>query len=280
MPEKTRRTGFELQPRPGEILRGDLWTPASLARPDRAVVVCHGFKGFKDWGFFPHVGRRLAETLGCRVATFNFTGSGIGEDLENFTERDAFGRNTFGKEIADAGAVIDGLEAGRLGEQSFDAASRIGALGHSRGAVAAVLAGERSSVAAVVTWAGIGSVERYAALFENVPEGQPVPIRNARTGDVIPLYPDVLADIRAHTDAYDLEASLRSSGVPLLVVHGTEDATVPLEDAWRLSTAGRARLELVEAAGHTFEAGHPFEGPTPELDRALQLTIDHFETHL
>lgn len=281
MPEEIGRTAFQLEPRPGETLRGDLWAPAPRGDPGRAVVVCHGFKGFKDWGFFPYVARRLASHLGCRVVSFNFTGSGVGADLENFTEPEAFGRNTFSKELADATAVVEGLETGRLGDLEFDPASRIGILGHSRGAVAAILSGERATVRAVVTWAGIGSVERYASLFENVPAGHPVPIRNARTGDVIQLYPDVLEDIRAHPERFDLGASLRMSGVPLLVVHGTEDGSVPPSDGRRLAAASpTARFEPIEGAGHTFEAKHPFDGPTPELDRALGSSVDHFREHL
>ncbi len=138
MPE-VRRTAFEFEPRPGEVLRGDLWTPPPLDATDggRAVVVCHGFKGFKDWGFFPHTARYLAVRLGCPTVTFNFTGSGVGADLENFTEREAFARNTFSKELEDLTAVLAGLGDGELGEATFEPVGRLGVLGHSRGGVAA-----------------------------------------------------------------------------------------------------------------------------------------------
>lgn len=281
MPE-IDRTAFQLEPRPGEILRGDLWTPASSPVPtDRAVLVCHGFKGFKDWGFFPYASRRLADTLGCPVVSFNFTGSGVGADLQNFTEPDAFGHNTFSKELDDAATVLSGLEAGRLGDAVFPPATRIGVLGHSRGGVAAILSGERPSVRAVATWAAIGEAERYATLFDAVPPGEPVPIRNARTGEVLPLYPDVLEDLKAHPDRFDLPASLRRSEIPLLVIHGTDDTSVPPDDGRRLAEASpHAHLELIEGAGHTFEVGHPFEEPSPELDRVLNLTTAHFLAHL
>lgn len=281
MPE-IRPAAFQLQPRPGEVLRGDLWDHDGVPPDDdRFVAICHGFKGFKDWGFFPFTARRLAEELRCRVVSFNFTGSGIGPVLDSFTEVEAFGRNTFSKETADLAAVLDGLSAGRLGELRLPRAGSIGVLGHSRGGVAAILAAERPVVRAVVTWASISGVERYAGMFEGVPAGEPVPVKNARTGDVLPLYPDVLEDIRANAVRFDLGASLRRSGVPLLVVHGTHDTSVPPGDARELaSESDRARLELIEGAGHTFEVGHPFEGPSPELERGLQLTTRHFADHL
>lgn len=283
MPEsQIRRTSFELEPRPGEILRGDLWTVTSAPDPaGRAVLVCHGFKGFKDWGFFPHTARHLARHLECPLVTFNFTGSGIGADLQNFTEPEAFGHNTFTKEVEDAAAVLDGLEAGRLGGITCPEATRIGTLGHSRGGVAAILSAERTRVRATVTWSAIASIERYARLFDGVPPGEPVPVRNARTGQVLPLYPDVLRDIEEDADRFDLVASLKRSGVPLLVIHGTADTSVPPDDARRLAAAtGETRLELIEGAGHTFEVGHPFEGPSPELERVLELTTGHFATRL
>ena len=283
MPEnQVHRTPFELEPRPGEILRGDLWSGAPTVEPaGRAVLVCHGFKGFKDWGFFPHAARHLAGHLACPVVTFNFTGSGIGADLQNFTEPDAFGRNTFSKELADAAAVLDGLEAGRLGDATFPAATRIGTLGHSRGGVAAILSAERPTVRAAVTWSAIASPMRYARLFEDVPPGEPVPVRNARTGQVLPLYRDVLRDLEEDPERFDLVASLRRSDVPLLVVHGTDDESVPPADARRLADAtDEARLELIDGAGHTFEVGHPFEGPSAELNRVLELTTEHFAASL
>lgn len=276
------RTPFELEPRRGAILRGDLWAPSPDAGSGgRAIAICHGFKGFKDWGFFPYAARRLAGGLGCPVATFNFTGSGVGPDLESFTEPEAFGRNTFSKEAEDLASVLSGLGAGRLGAAECEPASRIGVLGHSRGGVAAILAAERPAVRAVVTWSAIASPTRYAALFDGVPPGEPVPVKNSRTGDVLPLYRDVVLDLERDPARFDLEASLRRSGVPLLVVHGTDDTSVPPEDARRLAGASDgARLELIEGTGHTFGVGHPFEGASPELERVLDLTRRHFEIHL
>lgn len=276
-----RRLPFELELRGADTLRGDLWRPRTDAPGERAIVICHGFKGFKDWGFFPHVARRLAARLVCPVVTFNFTGSGVGADLESFTELEAFGRNTFGKESEDLGAVLDGLERGRLGHLEFSPAQRIGVMGHSRGGVAAILSGERPSVRAVVTWAAIAGVERYVAMFEGVPPGETVPVLNARTGDVLPLHRDVADEVRADPSRFDLSAFLRRAGLPVLVVHGTDDESVPADDGRRLAeAAATARLALIEGTGHTFGVGHPFEGPSPALDRAIELTANHFDTHL
>jgi pimeloyl-ACP methyl ester carboxylesterase len=280
--DPARREPFRFESRPGAVLRGDIWTPGvPKDGADAGLVICHGFKGFKDWGFFPFASRTLATRLGCPVVSFNFTGSGIGDDLESFSECEAFGHNTFSRECGDLDAVLDGLAEGRLGASSFKAISRIGVLGHSRGGVATILSAERPEVVAIATWAAIASPMRYAALFEGVEPGAAVEITNARTGDVLPLFPDVLLDLQANRQRFDLDASLMRSRVPLLVVHGSEDSSVPVEDGRHLAAAGvDATLEIIEGAGHTFEVGHPFMGPSPELTAALSLTGDHFERHL
>ena len=46
-----------------------------------AIRQPHGFKGFKDWGFFPHLADRLARA-GLVAVSFNFSGSGVGPDGE------------------------------------------------------------------------------------------------------------------------------------------------------------------------------------------------------
>mgnify|MGYP001812292490 CR=1 FL=1 len=280
--DPTRPEPFRFEPRPGAVLRGDLWTPtAPVEGADTGLVICHGFKGFKDWGFFPFASRTLVSRLHCPVVSFNFTGSGIGDDPESFSEREAFGHNTFSRECADLEAVLDGLAEGRLGALSFPRVTRFGVLGHSRGGVATILSAERTDVVAIATWAAIASPLRYAALFEGVEPGGTVEITNARTGEVLPLYSDVVLDLEANRDRFDLNASLARSRVPLLVVHGTEDLAVPVEDGRQLAAAGvDASLEIIDGAGHTFEVGHPFMGPSPELTAALSFTGDHFERHL
>lgn len=262
-------------------MRGDLWLPETDREQDAAIVLCHGFKGFKDWGFFPYVAETLADRLRVAVVSFNFSGSGVGADLESFDDPEGFGHNTFTRELDDLGGILDGLADGRLGSLQFDAPGRFGVLGHSRGAVSAILAGERSSVGAVVTWAGVAHVQRYVAIFDDVPDGEAVTVTNARTGDVLPLYDDVKRDILDHPGKFDVVASLRRSRVPTLVVHGTEDPTVPLDDARLLASAGPdVRLVEVTGAGHTFEVGHPFSGPSPQLNVALEHTVEQFQAHL
>ena len=271
---------FEL---PTDVVRGDAWLPEEAVE-GTAIVVCHGFKGFKDWGFFPYLGEQLAARTGSPVVCFNFTGSGVGESLLEFDELDRFATNTFSRELGDLEAVLDRLAAGRLGEVEVPRAGRFGLLGHSRGGATCVLkAASRTQVRGLVTWAAIASVRRYMTEWEAAWEaGQPVYILNARTGQRMPLHRNVLDDIHAHPDRLDVESAASALRIPYLVIHGADDEGVPVEEGRRLAAAAGevARLEILEGAGHTMNAAHPFAGPNEKLERAIALSADHLRSAL
>ncbi len=291
MARPVARVPFRIRSGEGRVVRGDLRLPSATAGPESrtdvgpgaAVVVCHGFKGFKDWGFFPHACDTLARRLGCAVVSFNFSGSGVGPDLGRFSDPDAFAHNTFSREVEDLDAVIEGLTGGRLGDAACPPAARLAALGHSRGAVAVALAASRHpSIRAIATWAGLCAPERYEALFTEKAESRGwAEIRNLRTGEVLRLCPDVVRDLRENRQRLDPLAALADRSPPLLVVHGEADEAVPLSDARALATAASdSELFLLPRTAHTFGAVHPFAGSTPALERVLDRTARHFHERL
>ena len=273
--ENLTRTPFRLTP-PGADIRGDYWASASPAG-DAALVVCHGFKGFKDWGFFPWLCEQLAVRTGIPAVSFNFDGSGVRDS--DFDDLEAFSHNTFSRELWDLEAILDGLAAGRLGDIEVAPATRFGLLGHSRGGATCILkAGLRSQVRGLVTWASISSVTRYESFAEQWEAGETVIIPNARTKQDMPLERNVLDDMRANRERLDVLASAARLRIPVTVVHGTADESVPFSDAWRIADAvgDLARLVGVDGATHTFQAGHPFQGTTPELEEAIDASVELF----
>ncbi len=270
---------FEIANRAGEPLRGDVRVSEDGVRGGPAIVICHGFKGFKDWGFFPYTAEQLAVRTGLPVISFNFSGSGIGPDLENFIELDKFERNTFSKELDDLGVVLDAAGAGEL--PGLDRIARFGLLGHSRGGLSAIItAAEDARVGSLVTWSAISAADRWTP--EQKQEWRRagrLEVLNARTGQVMPLGLDLLEDVERNADRLDiLEAAARLQ-VPYLIIHGTEDESVSIAEGERLAEAAPAettRFERIEGAGHTFGAVHPFQGTTEHLSRAIELTAEWF----
>jgi pimeloyl-ACP methyl ester carboxylesterase len=268
------RTQFTLEPRDGDTIRGDVRIPEGPP-PRSAIAVIHGFKGFKDWGFFPHVCERLVGA-GHAVVSFNLSRNGVGADLESFTELEKFGSNTLSIELDDVMLILDEVTDGKLLTRR---PAKVGILGHSRGGGQAILAAaHHESVDSVVTWAAVSHFDRWTdQTKEQWREDGRILILNQRTGQQMPLDVSLLEDYEASRDRLDIPAAASRIRVPWLIVHGLDDLTVPSDEGRALLRASAgARLELVEGAGHTFEARHPFEASTAELNRALQATLKHF----
>jgi dienelactone hydrolase len=245
-----------------------------------AVVLVHGFKGFKDWGLWPSFAERVARA-GVSAVTFNLSGSGV-DDTGEFVFPERFGHNTFSAELQDLRRVVDALEAGDLGVVP---PTSLGLLGHSRGGGIAVLhAAADPRVRALVTWSAISTVQRWAAPDRAVWRAEGVqPVKNARTGQILPQYPDILDDIERNADSLDIERAAARVAVPWLIVHGVDDEAVPLLEGERLAAAAappRTRSLWVPGAGHTFGAVHPWRGTTPELDLVLDTTLAFFAQEL
>ena len=268
-------------PLPGVL--GDILIDVRAAgrdAPRPAVVVVHGFKGFKDWGLWPSLAERLARS-GFSAITLNLSGSGVDDDGE-FVFPDRFGHNTFSAELQDVRRVLDALAAGELGVAPPTA---LGLLGHSRGGGIAVLhTAEDSRVRALVTWAAIATVERWPQATRASWRAAGVnEIENARTHQILPLYTDVLDDIERNAGRLDIEAAAGRIAVPWLIVHGTDDEAVALAEGRLLASAappGTSRFLEIESAGHTFGAAHPWKGATPELERAINATLAFFSAEL
>lgn len=270
-----REDSFTLHRPGGFTIRGE--TFAEREQPERTIVICHGFKGFAHWGFFPKLAREIA-AAGMRAITFDFSGSGIGEDRESFVDPDAFEKNTFTQELADLDAVV--AEARRREWIT----SPYGLFGHSRGGGVAVLhAAANEDVKALVTWAAISYVTRWTPSgVITWRERGFVDIVNARTGLVMKLGTNLLDDVEAHeNDTLDIASAAIRVRVPWLILHGREDETVPISEAERLHelSPGKSTLRII-AGNHGFGAKHPFDEVPQSFSAALSETLRFFEQQL
>jgi pimeloyl-ACP methyl ester carboxylesterase len=243
------------------------------------VVVVHGFKGFKDWAFFPYLARELA-TAGFAVVSFNFSRNGIGEDPEAFTELEAFAQNTLTRELDELRWVLEATASEDLLPRRPDAVALVG---HSRGGAQSVLAAsEEPRVRALVTWAAVANLDRWTeeTRREWRAAGR-VYVLNGRTGQQMPLDVTLLEDYEANAGRLDVTVRAGVVSAPWLIVHGEDDLTVSPADAQILVGEGQnARLHRVPGAGHTFEVGHPFKGPSPQLEDATTATVRHLLARL
>ncbi len=283
----TESLSFELQPAgdPNRLIRVRVESPAGVPGSGERrpfVMVLHGFKGFMDWGFFPELSRRLADA-GLVAVSFNMSGSGIGADLETFTDDEGFAGNTYTREIEDSGLVRAHAASGNF---PWIDPQKAAMFGHSRGGGIALLhAAEAGDYRALVTWAAIASVNRWDDATRKLWREQGfLLIPNARTGQTHRLDVTLLDEAERHGEGrLDVVAACGRIQAPTLLVHGEADEAVPFADLETLAAgfpSGVAERLAVANAGHTFGARHPLEEIPAELDRVLERTVGWFTRHL
>ncbi|WP_457566682.1 alpha/beta hydrolase family protein [Caldithrix abyssi] len=267
----------------GEIIRFDLRYPEGTSDAP-AIIILHGFKGFKDWGFFPDLATSLAFSDYVTI-TLNFSRNGIGSDGKNFTALEAFARNTISHELEDVQTLIDAIKGGRIDNHVINPEA-IGLLGHSRGAAVALLSAleNEEHIGAVVTWAAVGNLYRYSEEEISAWKAQGYKeVVNQRTGQVMRMNATYLEDLEKNKEKFDLYHRIEDLEAPTLFIHGSEDTTVSPEESEKLHErcgAYSKRLEIIEGANHTFGIKHPFEKSTEPYAIARDLTESWFDRHL
>lgn len=257
------------------------------------IVFAHGFKGFKDWGHFSLMAEYFSEN-GYAFLKFNFSHNGGSEDDPiDFPDLEAFGQNTFSKELNDLKQVFD-FAFGDLkllkSDQEVDKFwKKDGAIlmGHSRGGgVTNLFASKDSRVSQLIS---LASVSDFKARF---PQGQQLReweskgveyIENGRTKQQMPLYFTLYRDFVNHEQEYTIERATRSLTIPHLIVHGSEDQVVKEQEGrslyeWSKQRADEGSREgavfkLIDGGDHVFSSSHPFK--EEELNTMLKLVMNH-----
>ena len=266
---------FDIPGTGARVIRGEVRLPSS---PKGSVVLLHGFKGFARFAFFPYLADQLA-AAGLTAVTFNFSGSGVGEDLETFDDPDAFAENTFTREGQDVSRVI--AEAERRGWTG----PQFGLFGHSRGGATALLHASRDArVGALATWSSIASVRRWtdAQEAEWRTRGY-LEVPNTRTGQILRVNTALLDEMDEHElGRLNLKLAAATLLCPWLIVHGAADETVPFAEGEQLAESSEGRAELVTIAGasHTFNVAHGMTTPSAQLREAAELTVSFFVNRL
>ncbi len=244
-------------------IRGNLDVPQ---HPRALVVLVHGFKGFKDWGFFPWLAESLRnEKIG--VCRFNMSRSGIGETPDTFDRLDLFAGDTYSAQLADLRRVVEHAHA-RLQLPTF-------LLGHSRGGGIALLgAQDVPLLRGVVTWSAIARADRWDAPTKDQwrRDGW-MDVINARTGQNMRMSTSILDDYEEHAGRLDILAATAGLDVPLLVIHGARDESVPVAESFDIARQNVDTSHMVIAnASHTYNAIHPLVHVPKELRLAATVT--------
>ena len=267
---------FKLKTNEGNVLDVSVYGLENISRA-ACLILVHGFKGFKDWGFFPYSAERFAK-CGYFVITFNFSHNGIKGNDFNVFDIDSFAKNTVSLEISELVQVINAYKNGYFSNNIY---GKIGLVGHSRGGGVAILSSLVDKVDGYVVWASVVRFDRYTERQKAEWRKQGFfEVLNSRTNQMMRMDVDLLDDIESNkTCSLNIENAARNLCRPMLLIHGTEDLTVPIiegEQIYNWSDKSITDFERIPACGHTFDIVHPFEGSNKKFELVLVKTQEIF----
>lgn len=242
------------------------------------VIIIHGFKAYKDWGFFPYISEKIAEA-GAITLCFDFSKNGIIDPVRSLVDVDVFANNTVASEIGDAESVINHAE-NYLKENSRIWNGEIYLLGHSLGAGIAILISKNDvRIKKLVLWAPVSHFDRTTTRQNKQwrKDGF-LSFVNSKTKQELKLNVSYLEDIKCNREKYSLTDAISKIDIPMLIVHGKQDLTIRQKEIDELIKSAKSSLtlEYIDRTGHTFGIEHPFKNSTFALEKALDFTTSFF----
>jgi fermentation-respiration switch protein FrsA (DUF1100 family) len=232
-------------------------------KPKPIIIFSHGFKGFKDWGHFELLAQAFADA-GFIFVKFNFSYNGTTPKQPfDFADLEAFGNNNYSIELDDLGCVIDYVlkKQPYILNKEFDF-SKLYLLGHSRGGGISILkSAEDKRITKLITWASVSQFGQFlpADNIEEWKNNGVIHTFNSRTKQNMPLYFQLMEDLVENAERLDITKKLPTIQCPFLIIHGSNDTTVPMDMALQLKEKSvSGELKIIENADHTFGGKHPW----------------------
>jgi len=155
-------------------------------------------------------------------------------------------------------------------------------IGHSRGGGVALLSSLIEKVDSYIVWATVAEFDRYTERQKTEWRKQGfVEVLNSRTNQMMRMNVGLLEDVENNKDGdLSIENAVKSLGKPLLIIHGTEDLSVPIaegEQIFNWSNKSLTEFEKIPTAGHTYDIVHPFKGSNKKFDLVISKTKDFLD---
>lgn len=258
----------------------------------RVVVMCHGFKGHRRWGFIPLVAARLASGgFGALAIDFSHNGR-VPEDgtpvagSAHVIAPSLFKANTIARELDDLSAVLRWIRDPERGRKTLGLATEvaIGLWGHSRGGVVSILTAlEDDSVRALVSWSASAHPDRWTDRQKTQwREKGELAFKDFSGGTPLSIDVALLDDIERHREDYAAADRASDLAIPHLIVHGEHDPTVPVKDSYRYYDTPTIRADkklLRLLTGHTYGYDDGYIA-NEALENATKATLEWFDTYL
>lgn len=240
-----------------KLIDGTLLTPTGEHKPKLAIIIAgsgptdrNGNQNFMNNNSL----KKLAEALSKKgIATFRYD-----KRIVKQIQRKKIDPNiTFDNFVEDAKAVIDYFKA----EDNY---SGIYVIGHSQGSLVGMLAA-KDGVDGFISLAGAGQsideviTEQIANMDPSLVDGTKKAFESLKKGQLTSDYPPALGSIfRSDVQPfimnwmqYNPQSVLKSLDIPSLIINGTKDLQVSVEEAKLLEQASdQSELIIIENMNH------------------------------
>lgn len=236
----------------GEKIIGNLSIPFNGAP---GVIMSHGMEGSKDGTKWLQLATKLNDA-GIASLRFNYRGCGVDKEKSEGEFEDT----TLSSRIEDFKAALDFFEGTAINN------SRLGIIGSSLGGMVAIAAWDKR-IKVMVT---LATPYQFPVLTGNQPG-------NIQNDDYISLPSGMKIKAKFFDEIrnYDGGYAIRQIKCPILIIHGTADDLVPIDQSQQYYKKANEpkKLERIQGGKHSLdEPAH--------LQHVLDLAIDWFERYL
>ncbi|MDX9893325.1 MAG: alpha/beta fold hydrolase [Patescibacteria group bacterium] len=256
----------------GRRIVGLLSLPNGGSTPFPAVIICHGFKGYKEQAHLKTLASALASS-GIAVLRFDF-GNGVGQSYGKLEDI------KFSQYLGDLKSAID-----YVAKQKYIDQNKLGLAGHSLGGQLILTYAPRDkrikalADLAGVSYRGWGNTNLEKGVVKQLPEAKKTGyfyVFSKRTGKKYRIKIGYYYDIMK----YDTPAQIKKIKVPTLIIHGSKDQSVPLSHsrlAFRTLKSPK-KLVIVPDAPHTWRGT---ADPGGKFQKQINpIVVDWFKKYL
>lgn len=246
------------------------------------LIFAHGYKGYKDWGAWDLMAKKIAEA-GFFFVKFNFSHNGTTLNKpKEFGDLEAFGHNNFSKEISDYDEVLNYFsQDARIDKE------RIMIMGHSRGGgISVIKAFEDERVKMLISLAGVSNFKYRFPREQRLEDWKNLGVmysENKRTHQQMPHYFQFYEDFENNETRFDIQYAAQHLQKPFLIIQGTNDDAVRDKEAFLLHEwCKKSELFIMENANHVFGAKEPWdeENLPGDLEEATNSIINFIRKNL
>ena len=247
------------------------------------VIIINGHNGFYNYGMFPYLQESLANNS-ISSYSFNFSHGGITGDRDYFDDLDKYQKNCMRLEVEDVMCVLRHLHSGK-----FEKHDKVFLLAHSLGGVPAIFSAKKTQdenifISGVALISTVKQLNFWPGeMIEEWKQNKVYYKKNNRTKQLLPQGEEFLNEVLHSNSKWNVENEIKKLTVPVLIVHGENDESVPAEHGrkqfeWIHANYKNSFLRIVTGATHTYNTKHPFQGATPQLEEMIAAVINFIRT--